>query len=93
LSEALKVSSRNITGLVDGLVETGFVTREPHPTDRRATLVTLTEHGKAIGLRMFQEQQEFASTLFGDFAEGELDAFVAGMEKVVTRLRGVIAQG
>ncbi|HEY4456567.1 MAG TPA: MarR family transcriptional regulator, partial [Pseudonocardiaceae bacterium] len=47
LSEALKVSSRNITGLVDGLVETGFVTREPHPTDRRATLVTLTEHGKA----------------------------------------------
>lgn len=92
LSEALKVSSRNITGLVDGLVETGFVTREPHPTDRRATLVTLTEHGKATALTMFQKQQEFASTLFGDFAEGELDTLVAGLEKVLGRLRGVLAQ-
>jgi DNA-binding MarR family transcriptional regulator len=92
LSEALKVSSRNITGLVDGLAETGFVTREPHPADRRATLVTLTEHGKATGLAMFRQQQEFASTLFGDFAEGELETFVAGLDKVLVRLRGVIAQ-
>lgn len=89
LSEALKVTSRNITGLVDGLVATGFVTREAHPTDRRATLVTLTEHGKAIGLTMFQQQQEFAATLFGDFAEGELDTLVAGLDKILTRLRGL----
>jgi DNA-binding MarR family transcriptional regulator len=83
------VTSRNITGLVDGLVATGFVTREAHPTDRRATLVTLTEHGKAIGLTMFQQQQEFAATLFGDFAEGELDTLVAGLDKILTRLRGL----
>ncbi|MFC7479231.1 MarR family winged helix-turn-helix transcriptional regulator [Luedemannella flava] len=45
LADAMGVSARTITGLVDGLVATGFVTREPHPTDRRATLVTVTEHG------------------------------------------------
>src|SRR5918993_821261 len=45
LADALQVSPRNVTGLVDGLVETGFVTREPHPGDRRATLVSFTEHG------------------------------------------------
>src|SRR5213592_1869533 len=45
LADALGVTARTITGLIDGLVATGFVTREPHPTDRRATLVKLTGHG------------------------------------------------
>ncbi|HEY4021188.1 MAG TPA: MarR family transcriptional regulator [Pseudonocardiaceae bacterium] len=90
LSEALKVSSRNITGLVDGLVDTGFVTREPHPTDRRAILVTLTEAGKAATTSMFLAQQEFATTLFGDFDDAELGTLVAGLDKVLARLRGVV---
>lgn len=91
LSEALKVSSRNITGLVDGLVETGFVTREPHPTDRRATLVTLTEAGKTTTMTMFQQQQEFATTLFGDFGEDELAGLIAGFDKILVRLRASLA--
>ena len=45
LATAMGVSARNITGLVDGLVAAGFVSRQAHPTDRRATLVTFTELG------------------------------------------------
>ena len=41
LAEALKVTPRAVTGLVDALAADGLVTREPHPTDRRAALVTL----------------------------------------------------
>jgi DNA-binding MarR family transcriptional regulator len=37
------VTPRNITALVDGLEEEGIVRRLPHPTDRRATLIELTE--------------------------------------------------
>ncbi len=48
LAEALGVSARNVTGLVDALVETGFVRRGPHPTDRRATLVSLTAQGRRV---------------------------------------------
>ncbi len=48
LAEALGVSARNVTGLVDALVETGFVRRGPHPTDRRATLVSLTDPGPRV---------------------------------------------
>ncbi len=91
LSEALKVSSRNITGLVDGLVETGFVTREPHPTDRRATLVTLTEAGQATTASMFHAQQEFATTLFGDFDEQDLAGLIAAFDKILARLRESLA--
>ena len=45
LARTLNVTPRNVTGLVDALEANGFVDRRPHPTDRRATLVTLTELG------------------------------------------------
>src|SRR5262245_45570545 len=42
LSETLGVTPRSVTGLVDALEADGWVTRSPHPTDRRATLISLT---------------------------------------------------
>jgi DNA-binding MarR family transcriptional regulator len=90
LADALKVSPRNVTGLVDGLVVTGFVTREPHPTDRRATLVTLTSHGSSVMVEMKAGQQEFAQLLFGDMPAGELDDLTKGLGVVVERLRGLV---
>ncbi|HEV3399799.1 MAG TPA: MarR family transcriptional regulator, partial [Actinomycetes bacterium] len=47
LSQALRVSPRNITGLLDALEAGGYVARGRHPTDRRATLVSLTDEGAA----------------------------------------------
>ena len=41
----LHVSPRTVTDLVDGLETDGFVVRGPHPTDRRKTVLTLTEAG------------------------------------------------
>jgi DNA-binding MarR family transcriptional regulator len=43
LAETLGVTPRNVTALVDGLEEEGVVRRRAHPTDRRATLIELTE--------------------------------------------------
>lgn len=48
LAEALGVTPRAVTGLVDALADAGFVTREPHPGDRRATLVTFTNTQRSI---------------------------------------------
>ncbi|GAA1834178.1 MarR family transcriptional regulator [Luedemannella flava] len=90
LADAMGVSARTITGLVDGLVATGFVTREPHPTDRRATLVTVTEHGAKITAAMESGQVEFASLLFDEFDAADLDRFVAGMDHVLAKLRAHI---
>ena len=85
--ETLGVSARNVTGLVDALAETGFVTREPHPTDRRAALVSFTDHGAATVDRLRREQQEFAHLLFGDVSARRLDALVGGLGEVRDRLR------
>jgi DNA-binding MarR family transcriptional regulator len=45
LADALGVTPRNVTGLVDALQASGYVVRAVHPTDRRAILVTLTAVG------------------------------------------------
>jgi DNA-binding MarR family transcriptional regulator len=42
LSQSLGVSPRTVTGLVDALEAEGWVTRSPHPSDRRATVVSIT---------------------------------------------------
>jgi DNA-binding MarR family transcriptional regulator len=87
LADALGVSPRNITGLVDGLVATGFVTREPHPADRRATLVSPTAHGTRTASRMEEERAHLAELLFSTMSERQFDGFADGLELVLTRLR------
>lgn len=87
LAQALDVSARNITGLVDALVATGFVTREPHPTDRRATLVTLTPHGKKTVTDRDRRQQEVAKILSSDLPPAQFEVFAESLETVLARLR------
>jgi DNA-binding MarR family transcriptional regulator len=87
LAEALGVSARNITGLVDALVTTGFVTREAHPTDRRATLVTLTEKGGRTADLLARGEEELAETLFGAMHREQFDAYADGIGTVLARFR------
>jgi DNA-binding MarR family transcriptional regulator len=92
LAEALEVAPRTVTTLVDSLVETGFVTREPHPTDRRATQVTLTDHGAEVAAELERSQGELAGQLFGDLDDSTYDGLVSGLTATVDRLRVLIAQ-
>jgi DNA-binding MarR family transcriptional regulator len=45
ISQALHVSPRTVTDMIDGLEARGLVARGPHPSDRRITLLHLTEAG------------------------------------------------
>jgi DNA-binding MarR family transcriptional regulator len=46
LSQADRCSQPTMTGLVNGLVEKGWVQRDPHPDDARASLVSMTPEGR-----------------------------------------------
>jgi DNA-binding MarR family transcriptional regulator len=48
MGHRLMLHQASVTNLVDRLVEQGYVSREPHPTDGRTTLATLTDRGRAI---------------------------------------------
>lgn len=48
LGARLQVHPTSVTSLIDGLQRSGYVARSPHPSDRRATLATITARGRAI---------------------------------------------
>jgi DNA-binding MarR family transcriptional regulator len=87
LADAVNVTPRTITTLIDGLVATGFVTREPHPADRRATLITFTPRGEAAARRLVEGHRRLAHELFEDLPADVLDGFDAGLVHVIARVR------
>ena len=92
LSRALRVTPRNITGLVDGLEADGIVARKPHPSDRRATLVSLTDKGATLARTMRREQDGFAQDLFEGVSLPELATFVSVMDRVLSRIRKALPE-
>jgi DNA-binding MarR family transcriptional regulator len=83
LAQALNVTPRNVTGLVDGLVASGHVTREPHPADRRATLVTATELGRRRIAELQDSHCRLAKQLFAAVPSRRLAAFVTTLDETI----------
>jgi DNA-binding MarR family transcriptional regulator len=89
LSEALRCTPRYVTALIDDLEGEGLVKRSAHPTDRRATLVSLTRTGSAAAAKMNAERQEAARWLLGDVPAADLATFVAIADQVLERISAV----
>lgn len=71
LSRYLMVSGGNVTGLTDQLVSDGWVERVPDPTDKRATLLRLTERGRSRFEEMAAVHERWVSELFGGFGRDQ----------------------
>lgn len=82
LSEALGVTARNVTTIVDGLEHDGFVVRRPDATDRRATLLELTAFGQAHIARMYELQIRMSERLFAPLDADERRVFMRLLEKI-----------
>jgi len=91
LAQALGVTPRNVTGLVDGLVASGHVTRQPHPDDRRATLVTPTELGRHTIDGLVAGHEDLAGRLFGAIPADRLTVFSEVLEETVHRFAQLAA--
>src|SRR5580658_2479757 len=77
LSQALGISPRTVTGLIDGLEGDGWVTRTPHPTDRRATVIALTPVAENALKRLTKTYRGLAHDLLGDQDSGRLSDALA----------------
>lgn len=48
LADSLRIAPRSVTDVVDALEGKGYVSREPDPHDRRASVVVVTDAGRAV---------------------------------------------
>jgi DNA-binding MarR family transcriptional regulator len=87
LSEALRCTPRNVTGLLDALQADGYAKREPHPSDRRASLANLTERGSETAAALDAEHHAGARYLFDGVPAKDVATFLAVLERVLDRLR------
>ena len=92
LSQRMMVTNGNITGLVDKLVEQGFLVREPSPEDRRAISVRMTKAGAALFAVMADAHAGWMTRLFSDVPGDvrkslmrELDAVKASVRRHSSR--------
>jgi DNA-binding MarR family transcriptional regulator len=92
LAEAIGVTPRNVTTLVDALEATGFARRTPHPSDRRAVLVELTERGLSVMETMDAEHRALGDDLVAGLDEEALRLLASGLQHVLDRLQTLVAE-
>lgn len=92
IADALGVSARNVSALVDALETTGYVRRTRHPTDRRAVIVELTATAVELMTVMQREHAEVTATLLASVPREDRAAFERGIDAVVTRLGELVAE-
>jgi len=75
----LQVHPTSVTSLVDRLAADGLVKRRPHPTDRRTTLVHLSDEGSAV---VDRAAQDLAAIDFGlsELDEGSMNEIASNIE-------------
>jgi DNA-binding MarR family transcriptional regulator len=91
LATSLGVSPRNITGLVDALEAGGYVVRSQHPSDRRATIVSLAASARRMMREMQREHAELSAELLGAVDSADRPALERGVDAIATHLRELIA--
>jgi DNA-binding MarR family transcriptional regulator len=73
LANALDITPRGVTTLVDGLEASGLVARTHQPHDRRVTVVGLTAKGRRACHEMQVGYQRWANDLLDGFDGAELE--------------------
>lgn len=81
LSEALKVSNGNVTGIVDRLVKDALVSRDPVPGDRRALRVKLNAKGKKEFLKQAAQHEGWVDNLLGDVSAVDAELMIELIDK------------
>jgi DNA-binding MarR family transcriptional regulator len=74
LAERLGVTKQAAIKVVDEMEARGFLTREPHPTDRRAKRLTLTARGLAVREAALAESHRMEAELRTAVGDADVDA-------------------
>jgi len=92
LADELSCTPRHVTTLVDALEARRLVQRAPHPTDRRATLVSLAADGLAATERMRSDRERAQALLAGADAT-QLDGFITTSGLLLDRIDAFVSGG
>ncbi len=82
LGERTQLDSATMTGVLDRLEKMALVERRPHPSDRRAIVVCLTDAGRELTDRTDSESEEANKVFLQDLDESEQTQLKSLLQKV-----------
>ena len=71
IAERLGIAPRSATEVLDALEGAGLLRRAPSPTDRRATVVELTEQGRAVRARIEADRASQVGSYVGSLSDAD----------------------
>lgn len=83
LAERLYVTRPSVSALLERLERGGFIRREVSSSDRRGINIWLEPRGRAAVESLRQELREYTVGLMDDMSDGEVDAFIAAVDRFV----------
>lgn len=88
LKDAVGSSATNITKLVDGLEQEGFVERDNSSKDRRLTLIRITAEGKSAIGGAWERYENSAAQVFERMPPLARQNLKEGVEALIAALKG-----
>lgn len=82
VAKHLRISSASTTKLLDRLSASGHLERRPHPSDRRARIVVLTQESRAAFFRHFGEHLQAMRHVAERYDEDELRVIIGFLDAI-----------
>ncbi len=82
LVRQLGINPSSVSELTDKLETDGYIQRSADPDDKRATLITLTEKGRARAFEVADERAEMLHTLFRNLSDEEKQTLLELLDKI-----------
>ncbi|MGW8443508.1 MarR family winged helix-turn-helix transcriptional regulator [Paenibacillus sp. S33] len=82
LAEKVGVSKPTVTGLLDRLERDGLIIRSVHPSDRRMSIVKLTDQGTEMMERLLPMHFTSTSTLMSHLSTDEKELLLTLLQKI-----------
>ena len=96
LAELLEIEPITLSRQIDRLTAAGMIERLPHPTDRRAHLLRLTEKAWPVVLQFKEIATEVLSEAISGVDQDEIERMTAALQRIRANLTGKVegdAQG
>lgn len=90
LADQMEITPRHVTTLVDELIESALVRRTPHPDDRRAVLVSLTDQGASLMASMVADHDQLSIALTEGWNDAEVDDLREHIEAIIGRFTALV---
>ena len=82
IADALQIRPQSISEAIGILESRGYIRKEASPTDRRITLIHITEEGRTHAATLAEERRQHAARFFSVLSEEEKDSLLQILTKL-----------